>query len=224
MGCYCEKETKVIPSEDKIREIIDSLKIRKLNITEIKHKIKYIVSESNGSDIVSLARELRKIFIETDESRNNYLDIHEEILSEFCYFLENKLTIIQTIFILLPISRKISGDNLDLKEVLKEMCGNRISYKEIYPILYKAIEFYTLIITQSIHKRIEDKKIERDAGDLIDNYFTEVKIEEKVKKILMKYEGGDKDEYNILTRDLAENLKKVKFYSYEEIRDLLIYE
>jgi FtsZ-binding cell division protein ZapB len=223
MGNFCcSEENLVFPSEDKIKEIINFLKIRQLNIDEIKEQINIILT--NNSEIDAIKEEFSKIFYETDASKNFYINCHKEIFNNFFEYLESGLNINQLIFLIFPLSKVTPNTKNHLIEILEDLSGPSISYERIKTLLQQVYEFYTIKITKDIKDSIRDEKIEKDLKVLIDEFFTEVKIEENIKRILMSYEGYSTEERNIGISDLVENLDRNNFKSYEEIRFMAIFD
>jgi hypothetical protein len=223
MGNFCcNEENLVIPSEDKIKEIINSLKIRTLDINEIKEKINFILI--HNSDIESIKQEFADIFYERDESKNFYLNPHREIFKNFFEYLECGLNINHLIFLIFPLSKTTPNTKKELIEIIEDLSGMSISYSRFKTLLQQVYEFYTIKITKDIQVSIKDKKVEEDSKILIDNFFNELRIEDFIKRMIMKYEWYSVDDRNIGIKDLVENLSNYNFNSYEDIRNMIIFD
>ena len=134
--CLCS-ENKVIPSEDRIREIIRPIKISNLNIVEIKEKINDILTENSDIDDIKVG--MAKIFYESDEKLNSFALIHAEIFENLFIFLESGLNLNQIIFLIFPLSKQVADHSHDLKEILEDLCGKEVKYNRISD-LHKALK------------------------------------------------------------------------------------
>ena len=210
----------VIPSEEKIREIISSIKIGSYKMIEIKNKINNILMDN--SDMESIKEELSNFFYEKDELTNNWVKIHEEIFNKFFEFLEKGLNINQIILIIFPLSKQGSNQNIDLTDIIRDLCGEKISYNRIYVLLMYVFEFYTITITKIIKENINDPLIKKESEILITSHFTNEKIQDSVSLALKKFDSEDIERKSINLNELVEDLNEKKVNKYEEIRSFVI--
>lgn len=182
MCCQGSVDTTLI--EEFIDNLLETLKIRKLSISQFKIKLRVIFDDANiMNNKEQIRKKLLSILIDDNDSNQG-----KEFQEKFSYEIFDKTELIKkniNIY-LYPILKDKEISDESFYDLCKEKYGDMFNYEQFYKELLHVITFYTRDINKFLLEFLSDQ-YEKDLITQMNNeHFSKENIELFVNKFIPK--------------------------------------
>lgn len=223
MGSSCDcRQGLELSQENYIRDIIMNLKICKIKFTQLKKLLRDIFGNKEQFAKFAVKDKFQKLFFDKNLN-NNYLEFHEKIFDEMFFCLDDRMGAYHFLLFCFPLLiHQKDKENLYFFELIKDLFGNELSYKNLYCIMITIFEFYTFKVSKVIETFTKSLEVKRKISLLTKFSFNYEVIDRAVKNILEQFYDPEKEYRKYSSTYISEALKDKKIYNFSDIRDCVL--